>query len=268
MPTSVDATPESPNGSLDVDFDDDTAEAIAGEDAGDAGVFDSEHLADQVESRMREMGLNKSTLAKNGGPSRTVLAGIRGGKRGRPSEETLEKLDSSLQWEPGSAAETARGGYPTPREGGRAPRTQVESFENLNEQIEARLTQLRMTKSRLAEIGGPSRNTLATLGKRGYRPTRETFDRLDSFLGWEPGGALTAFRGGTPVPKGTLAADSMVGLRAPAAGALELLRAAERRVDRFETQMNDMIGDVRSMLDQARKAVEVVNKDLGRGNDE
>ncbi|WP_157901610.1 hypothetical protein, partial [Mycobacteroides chelonae] len=55
---------------------------------------------------------------------------------------------------------------------------------------------------------------------------------------------------------------------APAAGALELLRAAERRVDRFETQMNDMIGDVRSMLDQARKAVEVVNKDLGRGTDE
>lgn len=196
-----------------------------GESGDLAGLCDTKHLAEQLEARMRQLGLTKVSIARNGGPSRSVLQRLSAKGWGPPSVQNLEKIDRVLQWAPGSAAETLRGGFPTPLETGRAASGRLDyDFDNLNHQIEQRLKQLRLNKTRLAGMGGPSRNTLATLGKRGYTPTRETFDRLDAFLQWEPGGALAALRGGTPTPKG-MGPEHMAGIRAPAAGALEIGRA-------------------------------------------
>lgn len=223
----------------------------------------TKHLAEQLELRMRQLGLNKSSIARNGGPSRSVLQRLGGEGYWIPSVENQEKLDLVLQWEPGSTATVLNGGYPTPRETGKAVATRLTSdFENLNRHIDERLKQLRLNKTKLANMGGPSRNTLATLGSRGYTPTRETFERIDAFLQWEPGSALAALRGGTPTPIG-MVPDNIAGfMKAPAAGAIERLTAAMRRLDRMEAQVLEGVSDMHRALDQCRAAINVIMDEL------
>lgn len=225
----------------------------------------TQHLAEQLELRMRELGLNKSSIARNGGPSRSVLQrlGSEGYLNWIPSVENQEKLDLVLQWEPGSTATVLNGGYPTPRETRKPVATRLSTdFDNLNRHIEERLKQLRLNKTKLANMGGPSRNTLATLGSRGYTPTRETFERLDSFLQWEPGSALAALRGGTPTPIGMVPEDLAGFMRAPAAGAMERLNSAVRRLDRMEAQVAETVKDMHRALDQCRAAITVIMDEL------
>lgn len=221
------------------------------------------HLAEQLELRMRELGLNKSSIARNGGPSRSVLQRLGAEGGGSPSVENQEKLDRVLQWVPGSTATILNGGYPTPRETGKAVATHLTSdFENLNRHIDERLKQLRLNKTKLANMGGPSRNTLATLGSRGYTPTRETFERIDAFLQWEPGSALAALRGGTPTPTGMVPENLAGFMKAPAAGAIERLTAAMRRLDRMEAQILEGVSDMHRALDQCRAAINVIMDEL------
>jgi len=75
---------------------------------------DFDNLAMWIEKRLLELQMTKSRLAAVGGPGRTTLATL--GKRGyQTSPETLERLDTHLMWEPGSALATLKGGIPVNR---------------------------------------------------------------------------------------------------------------------------------------------------------
>ena len=75
---------------------------------------DFDNLAMWIEKRLLELQMTKSRLAAVGGPGRTTLATL--GKRGyQTSPETLERLDTHLMWEPGSALATLKGGTPVNR---------------------------------------------------------------------------------------------------------------------------------------------------------
>lgn len=75
---------------------------------------DADRLADYVSARRRELGLTQSQVQASGGPSRNRLASIEDATGPEPSALTFQKLDTGLQWEPGSARSTLSGGTPTP----------------------------------------------------------------------------------------------------------------------------------------------------------
>ena len=78
------------------------------------------NLTRHIESRLRELNLNKVRFAEISGVGRSTLATL--GKRGyTPTPQTLERLDLHLMWEPGSAMAALKGGHPVSRIPAAAP---------------------------------------------------------------------------------------------------------------------------------------------------
>ncbi|MBV8346405.1 MAG: hypothetical protein JOZ49_02385 [Mycolicibacterium sp.] len=194
--------------------------------------------------------------------SRSTLANL--GKDGRiPRDVTLAKLDDLLSWESGSARGVLFGAAPVPRE--QPPKAVVpevdidaeDDFMNMARHIEERLRELNMSKSRFAAIGGPSRTTLATLGKRGYHPSHDTLERIDTYLMWEPGSAFAALKGGLPIRRGPAPTPhpSVIPLNA----IKDRLRAVSARLTRQEQSLAQTRQDIDEMLNH----VNLVINDLG-----
>ncbi|WP_157129147.1 helix-turn-helix transcriptional regulator [Nocardia amamiensis] len=66
-----------------------------------------------VRERRLELGLTQDEVTERGGPSDKRQTKIENGQPPVPSVTTLRNLDVALEWEPGSAAATLRGGNPT-----------------------------------------------------------------------------------------------------------------------------------------------------------
>lgn len=76
-----------------------------------------DRLAYYVSAHRARRGMSQKAVTKNGGPSDTTLGKIEAGKW-RPQrgvDETLDKLDHGLGWEPGSASRVLAGGEPVYR---------------------------------------------------------------------------------------------------------------------------------------------------------
>lgn len=162
-------------------------------------------LAKMVDARLRDLGLSRLAASKLGYVSRSTLSGLADRV---PTAATLANLDALLSWEPGSAQAVLYGHQPVAREqqtGSRRPTYDLdaaENYPNLTRWIASRLRELNLSKVRFAEISGVGRSTLATLGRRGYTPTPQTLERIDTHLMWEPGSAMAALKGGVPVRRG------------------------------------------------------------------
>ncbi len=164
-------------------------------------------LANEVNNRLRELGLSTLQASKLGFVSRSTLTQL--GKDDRvPNRTTLARLDDLCSWEVGSARDAMYGIAPKPREQHIGTTRPVydpnaeEDYDNLARWIEERLRELNLSKAKFAAIGGPGRTTLATMGKRGYKPTSETLEKIDTHLLWEPGSTLAALKGGMPIRRG------------------------------------------------------------------
>ena len=72
------------------------------------------HFATTVRETMSRLGLTQADVAARGGPSDTTLRKILEGLDVGVSIATLKKLDSALEWEPGSAARALEGSEPIP----------------------------------------------------------------------------------------------------------------------------------------------------------
>lgn len=217
-----------------------------------------------------------STLAasKVGIVSRSTLSSLRAGGR-VPNYVTLSKLDDLLSWEAGSARATLYGQEPVAREKGESGRRPVDSsssaalrrghddhdpqhyrYDELGKFVDERLAELGISKSRFAQVGGPGRSTMATLGKRGYAPSPETLSRIDSGLMWEPGSALAVLRGGEPLRRGPALKPhpSMV----PLTAGFDVLKQMKARLSRQAQAIDQLQAD----LDTAMSHVGVVMRDL------
>lgn len=76
--------------------------------------LEGERFCDAVMSRAMELGRRTDALlAAAGGPSTTTMTKLRQGDY-RPRHDTMEKFDTALKWEPGSAWRVWNGGAPTP----------------------------------------------------------------------------------------------------------------------------------------------------------
>ncbi|MGL5441237.1 MAG: hypothetical protein ACRDDJ_02045, partial [[Mycobacterium] stephanolepidis] len=107
---------------------------------GDRPMDNYANLNRHIETRLRELNLTRTKFAALGGPARTTIFQI--GRRGTGlAEETLDKLDTTLLWKPGSTANVLRGGVPTPLGSASAPHA---SLIPLN----AAMTQLRRLLAR------------------------------------------------------------------------------------------------------------------------
>lgn len=215
---------------------------------------DVERLARYMNGRLRELGLSQLEASKLGFVSRSTLNLL--GKDDRvPSRNTLEKLDDLLSWERGSSRAVTYGAEPVAREGNTGAQRPVidsdadDDYSNLARWVDRRLRELNMSKARFAKVGGPGRTTMATLGQRGYRPTPETLDRIDTHLLWEPGSALAALKGGVPITRGPAAAPhpALVPLSA-IRDRLKVMKARAQRqraaLDQFEADIDDAMAHV------------------------
>lgn len=70
-------------------------------------------LGERVRTRRSELGLSQLDAHAAGGPSNTTLTAIENGQAATISSGTLRKLDTALQWAPGSARRVLEGGEPT-----------------------------------------------------------------------------------------------------------------------------------------------------------
>lgn len=246
-------------------------------DAESDGQPDVQRLSQQMQIRLRELGFSLLGASKLGILSRSTLTSLRDADR-VPNLQTLTKLDDLLVWEPGSAKAVLHGGDPVPREQGvysHLPKSSLPEEEaqsgvtldnlfNPNEDpaqwdynalvtaIERRLRELNMTKSKFAAIGGPGRSTLATLGRRGYVPTAETLDRIDRFLMWERGSALTVLRGGAPVRIGAAVAHPAL---VPLNAVRDTLKAVKIRLNRQAQSVAQLESDVDETLARVNVAI-------------
>lgn len=223
---------------------------------------DVARLATYMNTRLRELGLSQLEASKLGFVSRSTLNLL--GKDDRvPNRNTLEKLDELLSWERGSSQTVIYGAEPIAREdntGVKRPiidRNAEDNYNNLAYWIDKRLRELHMTKSRFAAIGGPGRTTLATLGTRGYRPTPETLDRIDTHLLWEPGSAMAALKGGIPINRGPALTPHPA--LVPLSAIKDRLKVMKARVQRQQQALDQMERDI----DDALSHVELVVNDLG-----
>src|SRR5690349_11627881 len=81
-------------------------------------TLEGERFRDAVTSRAKELGRRTDALlAAAGGPSTTTMTKVRHGDY-RPRRDTMEKFDTALKWELGSAWRVWNGGEPTPSEAG------------------------------------------------------------------------------------------------------------------------------------------------------
>jgi hypothetical protein len=69
-------------------------------------------LAQAVADRRRELGLSQDAVRRAGGPSDVVIANIENNKGAHPRDDTINKLDRPLRWQPGSAQQILAGGDP------------------------------------------------------------------------------------------------------------------------------------------------------------
>lgn len=217
-------------------------------------------LVKHVHARLEDLGLSQLAASKLGQLSRSTLATL--GKGGKiPSATTLDKLDELLSWEPGSAAATLHGADPVAREVPVKPERVIsepaDDYPNLAKQIEQRLRELNMSKSKFAALGGPGRSTLATLGKRGYQPAADTLDRIDKYLLWEDGSALAALRGGLAIRRGPTPTPhpSLVPLNA----VQDRLRRIYARLTRYEQGISQMKDETMDAINHVTLAI----NDLG-----
>ncbi|MCP9276489.1 helix-turn-helix domain-containing protein [Mycolicibacterium arenosum] len=244
---------------------------------------DVARLARYMNGRLRELGMSQLEASKLGFVSRSTLNLI--GKDDRvPGRNTLEKLDDLLGWERGSSYSVIYGSAPVAREANTGaqhpPVVDVgaeDDYENLGRWIERRLRQLNMSKARFAEVGGPSRTTIATLGQPGHRPTSETLDRIDTHLMWEPGSALAALKGGVPINRGPAVAPhpALVPLSA-IRDRLKVMRARAQRqraaLDQFEADIDDamryvdlVVGDLSDLRRRMTSSTESFGPDPDDG---
>ncbi|MBO0882212.1 MAG: hypothetical protein J2P17_18120 [Mycobacterium sp.] len=219
-------------------------------------------LVKHFHARLRDLGLSQLAASKLGKLSRSTLATL--GKDGKvPSDSTLAKLDDLLSWESGSARSALYGGQPIPREVPDKPSVPdvdlgvPDDYMNLAREVQIRLRELNMSKTKFAAIGGPGRSTLATLGKRGYQPAPDTLDRIDRFLLWEPGSALAVLKGGLPIRRGPTPTPhpSLVPLNA----VLDRLRRMSARLARYEQGIQLMQEEVGEAINHVSLAI----SDLG-----
>lgn len=214
-----------------------------------------------MNARLRDLGISQLAASQMGKLSRSTL--IKLGKDGKvPTDRTLTKLDELLSWEPGSARATMFGSEPGRREVpdrilGPADRTANDDYLNLAAQIEQRLLELNMTKSRLVAVGGPPRSTLAALGKRGFQPSLDTLARLDTHLLWEPGSAAVTLKGGLPIRRGVtpIPHRSLV----PLSAALDRLRRLAAQLSRYQDGISQMQTEVTEAINHVTLAI----SDLG-----
>lgn len=69
-------------------------------------------FGERVAARRRELNLRLTHVPDLGGPSATRMTSIEHGKGPEPKPSTLDKLDSVLRWESGSALRVLNGGEP------------------------------------------------------------------------------------------------------------------------------------------------------------
>jgi hypothetical protein len=238
-----------------------TIEAVEGL-RGRLETSDVSLLVRHVHARLRDLGLSQLAASKMGKVSRSTLATL--GKDGKiPSDGTLAKLDDLLSWESGSARSVLNGAEPSPREVPHKPhvpdidQAMADDYMSLAREIETRLHELNMSKTKFAAIGGPGRSTLATLGKRGYQPAPDTLERIDRFLFWEPGSALAVLKGGLPIRRGPTPTPhpSLVPLNA----VLDRLRRMSARLARYEQGIQQMQQEVGEAINHVALAI----NDLG-----
>lgn len=257
----------SPGEPAEANTEDDPASAV-GADAATAPdrQADVAVLAAAVNNRMRELGLTQFSASKLGFVSRSTL-NLLGKEDRKPNRRTLQNLDDMLSWEHGSCEEILYGGQPTPRKA--RPRIAGEpvvptppdagagdDYLNLTDWIERRLKQLHMSRTRFAAIGGPSRSTLATMGKRGFQPTSETLEKIDTHLMWERGSALAALKGGTPQPLQT--SERPHPALVPLSAIRDRINVLSARTRRQQEQLDQTLRD----LDMTMEHVDLVVQDI------
>ena len=230
-------------------------------------VPDVARLVGEMNGRLHDLGMSVLAASKLGKLSRSTLATL--GKGGRvPSDMTLDKLDELLSWEPGSARATMFGHEPTPREDPSHSRVrQIRSvadddYDNLRVQVEARLRELNMSKSKFARIGGPKRTTLATMGQRGYHLAPDTLARMDHFLHWEPGSAELVLKGGLPIRQGpdVTPPPSLV----PLTAVLERQKRLLAQLTRYEQGIAQMKAEVEDSINQVNLAISDLDEEWHR----
>lgn len=88
-----------------------------------------QRLARAVSARRAELGVSQDTVHDRGGPSDIVLGRIERDEDPRPRNDTINKLDAGLEWQPGSAQRVLAGGDPVPLQPGPTHRT-VRRYED------------------------------------------------------------------------------------------------------------------------------------------
>jgi hypothetical protein len=223
---------------------------------------DVQRLAKYVNNRLRELGMSQLEASKLGFVSRSTL-NLLGRDDRVPNRYTLEKLDELLSWERGSSRAVMYGSDPIAREDNSGVKRPVidnaaeDNYSNLAYWIDKRLRELSMSKSRFAAIGGPGRTTLATLGTRGYRPTPETLDRIDTHLLWEPGSAMAALKGGVPINRGPVFSPHPA--LVPLSAIKDRLKVMKARAQRQQQALEQMQRDI----DDALAHLDLVVDDIG-----
>jgi ABC-type nitrate/sulfonate/bicarbonate transport system substrate-binding protein len=97
---------------------------------------------------------------------------------------------------------------------------------------------------------------MATLGRRGYAPSAETLNRIDTFANWEPGSALAVLRGGQPTPRGVPLSPHRAVV--PLNAAFDLLMQTKARLQRQDQAVEQLLADVDRVMSQ----IAVVISDL------
>jgi hypothetical protein len=112
----------------------------------------------------------------------------------------------------------------------------ADGVPRLMHHVDARLSQLRMSKEEAARRGFPDPSTLAKVRDRDHQatPTVRTLLRIDRTLGWEPGSAAVVLLGGHPLSV-TARTTRRVRTRADA--------ATPMTADEVMTRLLDQLGD-------------------------
>ena len=233
-------------------------------------------LAKHVQARLADLRLSTLAASKQGIVSRSTLHSLNKPGGRVPSFVTLAKFDELLSWVPGSANAALYGKEPVTREYATAnPETALDEgaldsiyfemakddqstyhYDELKRLVGERLAELGISKQRFAQIGGPGRSTMATLGSRGYAPSAETLHRIDTFANWEPGSSLEVLRGGKPTPRGNLVSPHRAVV--PLNAAFDLLMQTKARLQRQDQAIEQVLSDVERVMSQ----ISVVISDL------
>ncbi len=225
-------------------------------------------LAKHVQARLADLRMSVLAASKLGIVSRSTLHSLNKPGGRVPSFVTLAKFDELLSWVPGSAHAALYGKEPVTREHAMAnPDTAAADgtldsiyfemakddqstyhYDELKRLVGERLAELGISKQRFAQIGGPGRSTMATLGSRGYAPSAETLHRIDTFANWEPGSSLEVLRGGKPTPRGIPLSPHRAVV--PLNAAFDLLMQTKARLQRQDQAVEQLLNDVDRVMSQ------------------